>query len=604
MTSADRPDKQSDTEKSTQTATRARWLKAILFADVAGYTRLMAADEEATHRIITDYLSVFEALSERFDGKLLEVRGDGIFAIFASVISAVRSAVEFQALVEKKNEAISEHSRVRFRVGIHLGDVLTDAGRYFGDSVNIASRLESLADSGGVCVSRAVYEQVKNKLGYGYEYLGPQRLKNVADTIEAYAVREEMQEAVMAPTLRVDATPSAITQRAHLERSSLVVLPFQNISGDPNEEYFSDGISEDITTNLSKFHNLFVIARGSAFIYKGKKVSAQQVGQELGVRYVTEGSIRKVANKVRISAQLIDAEVGQTLWGEHYDRQLDDVFAVQDEITEYIVGATAVQIESAELERMRQNPPADLEAYSLVLQGQQQLFRYTQQANSDARRMYEAARGADPRYARAVAAISRTLNIDWRYSWSESPDEALDRALELARESVALDATDARGHSELGFVYLYRKEHDLAINAYKRALALNPNDADVMSDMADALAHSGRSDEAIGLLSRAVLLNPFYPDQYLWHLGGAYFNLKRYEEAIETLLRMNNPAEGRRLLAASYGQLGLAKEARDQAAKLLAVHPDFSLENWSRVQPDRYQEDVEHFVEGLKKAGL
>jgi tetratricopeptide (TPR) repeat protein len=355
---------------------------------------------------------------------------------------------------------------------------------------------------------------------------------------------------------------------------------------------------------LSRFHNLFVIARGSAFTYKDKRVSANQVGRELGVRYVVEGSIRKVSNKIRISVQLIDATTEQTLWGERYDRQIDDLFAVQDEITEYIVGATAVQIETAERDRMKKQPTSDMEAYSLVLRGQQNFFHYTRQGNLEARQQYEAAHRADPEYARAIAAISRTLNIDWRYSWSDSPDEALDQALDLALRSVSLDTTDSRGHSELGYVYLYRKEHDLATNAYTRALTLNPNDADVMSDMADAYVHSGESEKAIDLLTRAMLLNPFYPDQYLWHLAGAHYNLKRYKEVISSVMRMNNPAEGRRLTAAAYGQLGMETEARQHAAKVLEAHPNFSVANWAQVQPDRYTEDTEHFVEGLKKAGL
>jgi TolB-like protein len=599
------PDQQGDSVQSPETEVHhSRRLKAIFFADVAGYTRLMGKDEEVTQTVINDFISDFGKICQANEGELLDIRGDGIFAVFDSVVGAVRSAIDFQDAVEGKNKDISDDSCITFRIGIHLGDVLSGAGHYFGDSVNIAARLESLATPGGVCVSRAVYEQVRNKLQLGFEYLGPQRLKNLSDPVDAYYVHNEINHAVMVASPRIETAPMSNSNKANRERTSMVVLPFLNISGDAEQDYFSDGISEDITTNLSKFHNLFVIARGSAFTYKGKHVPAQQVGQELGVQYVAEGSIRKVANKIRISVQLTDAIGGQTLWGERYDREIDDLFAVQDEITEYIVGATAVQIETAERERMRQNPPTDLKAYSLVLQGQQHFFRYTKSDNFEARQMYEAAHDADPYYARAVAAISRALNIDWRYSWSDSPEEALDQALELARRSVSLDHTDSRGHSELGFVYLYRKEHDLSISAYKRALALNPNDADVMSDMADALMHAGRSEEAIELLSKAMLLNPFYPDQYLWHLSGAYYNLKRYDEAIETVLRMNNPAEGRRLLAASYGQLGHEAEARQHAAKVLAVHPEFSLENWAMNQPDRYPEDTEHFVEGLKKAGL
>jgi TolB-like protein/class 3 adenylate cyclase len=588
----------------TQSGPKTRRLGAIFFADVVGYTRMMEADEEATYDEIEKYISTFKKDCKRFDGKMLNVWGDGIFAVFDNVVGAVRCALKFQEAAESRNQSMPEDQAIKFRIGIHLGDVTKDSGNYFGASVNIASRLESLANPGGICVSRAIYDQVKNKFECGFEYLGPQKLKNVNDEIDAYFIHKEVHEVVMSPSLRVAPVPSSTKKGDHQERTSLVVLPFKNISGDPSEDYFSDGISEDIITSLSKFHSLFVIARGSAFTYKDKSISTQQVVRDLGVRYVTEGSIRRSGDKVRISVQLTDGKTGQTIWGEHYDRKLDDVFAVQDEITEYIVGATAVQIETAERQRVRQNLPSDMEAYSLVLQGQQHLFRYTRKDNHTARQLYEAAQGADPRYARAIAAVSRTLNIDWRYSWSESQEDMLDRALDLAQEAISLDSTDARAYSELGFVHLYRKENHLAINAYKRAMSLNPNDADVMSDMADALAHSGGSEDAIELLSRAMLLNPFYPDQYLWHLGGAYFNLKRYDESIESIMRMNNPAEGRRLLAASYAHLGQQKKAKEQADLVLSVHPNFSLENWAQVQPDNQAQDLEHFVEGLKKAGL
>ena len=580
-----------------------RQLGAILFADVVGYSDLMGEDELATHEAVKGHLGTFEQYSVRYEGEILQVRGDGILALFDSIVNAVRFSIDVQKAVAAANQPVPEERRIMFRIGINLGEVVKEEASVYGDSVNIAARIEGLADPGGICVSAAVYEQIKNKLRYGYEYLGPQRLKNIRDPIEIFRVHEESEGAAMA------ASPRALSRGIELGRSppklpSVAVLPFINLSGDPSEHWLSDGVTEDITTNLSKFHNLFVIARSSAFTYKNKSARPQQAAEELGVRYVTQGSIRKLGNRVRISVALADAESGRTIWGERYDRDLDDIFTMQDEITHMIVAATAVQIEATESERMRQMRPSDLEAYGLVLQGQQRIFRYTRDDNQEARKLYEAALEIDPRYARAIAAVSRTLNLDWRYSWTGSPDEALDEALEFARQAALLDETDARGFGELGFVHLYRKEHEASINAYTRALILNPNDADLMADMADALAHSGRSEEAVELIHKAMHLNPFYPDQYLWHLGGAYFNLKRYEDAVDTLLCMHNPTEGRRLLAASYGQLGRTSEAREQAAKVLEAHPNFSLERWASVQPDKYSEDVEHFVDGLKKAGL
>ncbi len=580
-----------------------RRLGAVLFADVAGYSGLMADDEAGTHSAIKAHVRAFNELCGHHGGEVLQVRGDGVFALFDSVVEAVRFGIEMQKTTSDLNRDVPDDRHIRFRIGINLGEVIRDDMGVSGDSVNIAARIETLAEPGSVCVSSAVYDQIKNKLDYGYQYLGPQRLKNIPDPVEVFRVREEFEGADRTASPR----PSFGQLRREqdlLQAPSVVVLPFRNLSGEVGDDWFSEGITEDVTTNLSKFHNLFVISRNSAFVYRNQQLDPKQAAETFGVRYVVGGSVRKQGNRARIAIELVDHVSGRTIWGEKYDRVLDDIFAVQDEITEAIVAGTAVHIEASERERMRQMTPSDLEAYGFVLQGQQRLFQYTRGDIRVARQLYEAALEADPRYARAMAAKSRTLNIDWRYSWTESPEEALDKALELARQAILLDETDARGFGELGFVHLYRKEHESSINAYVRALALNPNDADLMSDMADALAHSGRSEEAVGLLQKATRLNPFYPDQYLWHLGGAYYNLKRYDEAIEAVLRMHNPTEGRRLLAASYAQLGKTREAQEQAAKVLRAHPNFSIGRWASVQPDKYEEDLEHFVEGLKKAGL
>lgn len=580
-----------------------RKLRAVLFADVEGYTALMHQDEEGTQHAIGNCLREFENHIGQYGGEVLEVRGDGVFALFESAVNAVKFAVEIQNVIHAKYEADSENRQIRFRMGINLGEVLSDQKHIYGDSVNIASRIERLAEPGGICISGGVYQQIKNKLHFGYECMGLQELKNIQEPVEVFKVREETDGVTMAPSARpvaksvdMDVGPS--------NRPSVAVLPFKSLNDNPEQDYFSDGITEDIITNLSKFHSLFVIARGSAFFYKSKDAALKQVGRELGVRYVATGSVRHTGNRIRISVQLVDTESGRTVWAERYDRDFDDIFDVQDEITNMIVSATASQIEAAERERMGRMTALDVQAYGLVLQGQHRVFRYTRYDNFQARRLYESALEYEPDYARAIAAISRTLNVDWRYSWVESRDEALDRALELAQKAVLLDESDARGFGELGFAHLYRKEHDASINAYTRALTLNPNDADLMSDMADALAHCGRSQEAVELLEKAMRLNPFYPDQYLWHLSGAYFNLRRYEDAIDAVMRMHNPTEGRRILAASYGHLGQLEQARSHAEKVLEAHPDFSLERWAEVQPDKNPEYTEHFVDGLKRAGL
>lgn len=580
-----------------------RRLGAIVFADVAGYSFLMGQNEVATHETTTKFIGEFERQIEKFQGKVLNVAGDGVLAFFGSVVNAAEFSVHIQETLRGEDRDSLDDNAIQFRIGINIGDVIFEGGTVYGDSVNIASRLEGLAEPGGICISAAVYEQISNKLDYGYEYLGPQDLKNIIGPVEVYRLRGEVGGTVMTPS------PRSVVGRAMAEtilpaRPSVAVLPLANLSSDPGEDYFANGITEDITTSLSKFHDLFVTARGSSFNYQHKFIPLDQIGRVLGVRYLVQGSVQRAANRVRIAVQLVEAEGGRNLWADRFDRHFDDIFDLQDEISETIVTSMAVRIEVAERNRMRQVQPADLEAYGLVLQGQQRLYRYTREDNSQARDMYMAAIESDARYARAFAAVSRTFNFDWRYSWTDAPQEALGKALELARTAVTLDDTDARGYAELGFVNLYRKHHEQAIDAYRHALVLNPNDADVMAEMADTLVHAGRSEEAIELLKKAMRLNPFYPDLYLWNLGGAYFNLRRYAEAINVLERMHTPAEGRRLLAASYAYLDRMEEAKFQAGKVLEAHPNFSRKHWEMIQPDKNADDTAHFVEGLKKAGL
>lgn len=580
-----------------------RRLSAILFADIANYTRLMGDDEVGTWRAAKPVIRNLNELASQYRGRVLQVRGDGLFLLFDSAVDAVRFGMELQRQMRVLNASLSEERQIWFRVGINLGEILVDEEEVSGDSINIAARLEALARPGQVCISAAVYEQIRNRLSFGYEYLGAQHLKNVKDPVDAFQVHENATSAIMTTGLRQPNLAGSFVQTP-IKDLSVVVLPFRFQGSDQTESWLADGLTEDITTNLSRFHNFFVISRMSAYAFAARMRVPADAARELGVRYVITGSVRKSGKQIRITIELLDAERGRSIWGEHYNRPLEDIFDVQDEITRLIVSATAVQIETSERERIRQLAPADLRAYGFVLQGQQHIFRYTRDDNREARLLYEAALHIDPRYARALAAKSRTLNIDWRYSWTDLKDEALEAALDLALGAVALDPTDARGFGELGFAHLYRKEHEAAISAYDRALRLNPNDADLMSDMADALAHCHRSEEAIALLEKAMRLNPFYPDQYLWHLGGAYFNLKRYEEAIQTIRGMQNPTEGRRLLAASYGHLGRLEEARAEAAKVLQAHPDFSVERWAAVQPDKDAADVAHFIEGLRKAGF
>ncbi|WP_299503472.1 tetratricopeptide repeat protein [uncultured Roseobacter sp.] len=581
-----------------------RRLVAIAFADVANFSTMMSVDEVGTTISVTNRLEKFREAIRAYSGEFKGSAGDNAFMVFESAVDAVTFAIEMQKILAAENEGLPEEEKIWFRFGINLGEILVSGDEITGESINIAARIEAFASPGQVCISGAAYDHVCNKLKYGYEYLGGQDFKNIGRTIDVFQVHENPTTAAMTPGLRRNLENSAEFKERPIANQSIVVLPFGFQGSNRDDQWFADGLTEDVTTNLSRFQEFFVIARGSANMYAERSKSPAQAARELGVRYAVDGTVRKAGSRIRITLQLLDALQDRTIWGEQYNRDVEDIFDLQDEITQIIVSATAARIEATERDRMRLLPPANLMAYGFVLKGHRHVLKYTQPEVRQARDLYENAIGSDARYARAYAAKSRTFNLDWRYDWAEKPEVALDDALIFAREAIDLDEADARGFGELGFAHLYRKEHEPAINAYDRALKLNPNDADLMSDMADALAHMGRSEEAVDLLLKAMRLNPFYPDQYIWHLGGAYFNLKRYEEAISTIQTMQNPTEGRRILAASYAHLGKVKEAEAQADLVRQAHPNFSVDRWASVQPDLHEEDVQHFLDGLKRAGL
>jgi len=583
-----------------------RRLRAIMFADVVGYSRMMAMDEQDTSTRVAQLIKKSEELGVKYKGELVQARGDGLFFLFDSVVDAVHLASEVQKLAEKESKSLPDEKKVLLRIGVHMGDVIQVTNQYVGDSVNIASRIESHANTGSVCISGAVYEQVKHKLHLGFEYIGCIELKNIPDPVDIYRVLADTRVVLMSasPRPRDKAGNRETKENLIGSKPTIAVLPFTNLDSNDSDDFFGDGVTEDLITNLSRFHALAVISRNSTFVYKNREVAFKQVGEELGAEYVVTGSIRKTINRLRLTVELSDCKTSVPVWRERYDRKIEDIFDLQDEITNLISSAVAVQTQSADKELSRIQVPALIETYSFVLQGQQKIFKYNREQNIQAREMYEAALKNESDYSRAIAALSRTHSLDWRYSWTDRPELALERAYDLAQKSVLTDPSDARGYGELGFVNLYRKDHDASLSAFETALQLNPNDTDIMSNMGDALAHCGRSEEAITMLNRALLLNPFYPDQYLWYLGGAFFNLKQYEEAVKTLKRMNSPTEGRRLLAACYAYLGKKEDAKYQASKVLEAYPNFNLDYWENVQPDVNHEDTEHFVHGLRLAGL
>jgi TolB-like protein/Tfp pilus assembly protein PilF len=581
-----------------------RRLVAIVFADVVGFSRKMGEDELRTTIAVKDRLRLFPQHVVNFGGHVREFAGDSVFLLFDSSVDAVTFAVEMQKILDQENEDLAEDDQIHFRFGINAGEILVRGEEIGGEAINIAARIEAFAGPGRICISGEVYDHVSKRLKYGYEYLGAQSFKNIDHEVDVFQVHENPTSAAMTPGLRRGLSDASTAKSEPVSDQSIVVLPFGFQGSDESERWFADGLTEDVTTSLSRFQEFFVIARGSANVYSDGTTPPTKAARELGVRYAVDATVRKAGSRLRITLQLIDALNDRTIWGEQYNRSIEDLFELQDEITQVIVSATAAQIEASERERLRMVPPSNLRAYGFVLQGQRHMMRYTKDDVQLARIQFNKALESDPRYARAFAAKSRTFNLDWRYDWAESPETALDDALTLAQTAISLDEQDARGYGENGFAHLYRKEFDAALNAYERAIKLNPNDADLISDYADALGHCGRSEEAIDLLEKAMKLNPFYPDQYIWHLGGAFFNLKRYDEAVQMLHTMQNPTEGRRLLAACYGHLGRLEEAQAEAARVRAAHPNFSVDRWAEVQPDKFQDDVEHFIEGLKKAGL
>jgi len=575
-----------------------RRLAAILCADIAGYSRLMGDAEEETVRTVTACLDLFRRHIAMFGGRVVDTAGDGVLSEFPSAVNAVRFAISIQKELRQHNGGLPEHRRAEFRIGVNLGDIIVQNQSIYGDAVNVAARLEQLSIPNGICISSTVYHQVCNKLPAGFECLGEQVLKNIEEPVEVWRVRIEEDGALFGPTVR-KGKPLPLPSRP-----SIAVLPFANLTRNPAEEYFSDGLSEDIITGLSRFKELFVIARNSSFVFKTKSVVAQEAGRQLGVRYLLEGSVRHAGNRVRVSAQLVDAPAGHPIWAERYDRDITDLFAVQDEITQLIVAMLVGHVAEAERSRMKRNETDDLEAYHSFLRGQEALFLYDKEGNALAKRMYEQAIAIDSHYSRAYAGLARVYNYDWQFGWSEDSDSSLGKSVEFARRAVALDDSNSRAHSELGYSLLFQKKTERAIAELQRALSLNPNDADIMAELADAYAYSSRAEEAVELLKQAMRLNPHYPDFYLWYLADAFYALRRYDEAVQALERMHNPSAGQRLLAASCAQMGNQHRAAEHAAEVLRLQPDFSISRWAQKQPEKDSAELQHLIEGLRKAGL
>jgi adenylate cyclase len=580
----------------TEERTR-RKLTAIFSADVEGYSRLMGEDEVSTVQLLKEYREIMAQFIQQHRGRVVDSPGDNLLAEFPSVVDATECAVKIQEKLSMLSSDLPENKRMGFRIGINLGDVIEDGARIFGDGVNIAARVEGLSDAGGICLSGSVFDQIESKIPLNYDYLGEQIVKNIKKPVRVYRICIESEESIR------------VNKDVKLpDKPSIAVLPFENMSGDREQEYFSDGLTEEIITGLSKIPNLFVIARNSTFTYKGKAVNIQQVSRELGVKYVLEGSVRSAGERVRITAQLIDGMTGQHLWAEHYDRQMKDIFAIQDDITMKIVVALQVKLTEGEQARLMSKGTDNLEAYIKFLMAEEHLFKFSKDGLILARQKYEEAIDLEPEYARAYGGLAATYVIPLWFGWEDSPEQAMAKAVEHTQRCLALDDTNAYAHAYLGGLHLIQRQWEKAIAAGERSVALSPNSADVLAIFAITLKSVGRVDEALSMIEKAIRLNPMTPEWYLHELGTYYRLLGRYDEAI-AILKKNLDRDPDYLtslinLTATYSMAGKLKQARAQAKEVLSILPDFSAEQFMKGFPYKDQKIIDDFIENLCKAGL
>ncbi len=575
-----------------------RKLTAILSSDVEGYSRLMGQDEDATIRTLTSYRELMSTIIQKHRGRVVDSPGDNLLAEFLSVVDAVRCAVEIQEELRVRNAELSENRQMLFRIGINLGDVVQEGERIYGDGVNVAARIEGLTEGGGICISGTAFDQVESKIGLKFEYLGEKAVKNIKKPVRVYRVNMESSISDFGMNMELPLP----------DKPSIAVLPFVNMSVDPEQEYFSDGITEEIITGISKVPHLFVIARTSTFTYKGKSVKVQQVGRELGVRYVLEGSIRKAGERLRITAQLVDAATGQHLWAERYDGILKDVFALQDEITLKILNALQVKLTVGEQAQFWSKGTDNLNAYLKYLQAREHVYQLNQEKNVLGRQMLEEVIRLDPNYAMAYMTLAHTHALDISYGISRSSKESLKRAFELVKKAIELDDSLAEAHGILGFIYMLKRQHNMAIAEGRRAVAINPNSAYSHNRLGFFLRYAGEYEEALSSALKAIRLNPFPPGHYFHQLGMVYCMMERYEEAIAAckkgIRREPNNIFAHSSLAIIYFLSGREQDARMEAAEVLRIDPNFSLSRHSEAITYKNQADTTRVIEALRGAGL
>jgi len=575
-----------------------RKLRAILSADVKGYSLLIADNEAHTIKTLKKYRQIMFDLILKHSGRVIDSPGDNLLAEFSSAVNAVECAMEVQKVLKKKNEDLPDDKKLEFRIGVNIGDIVQDEDRIYGSGVNVAARIEGIADPGGVCISRNAYDHVHDKLELEFEYLGEHEVKNIREPVRVYKVLMGFE------------SPARFAEKPLVlpDKPSIAVLPFDNISGDPTKEFFSDGLTEEIITGLSKIPDLFVIARNSTFTYKGKAVKVQQVSQEMGAKYVLEGSVRSAGERVRITAQLIDGISGQHLWAERYDRLLNDIFAIQDDITMKIMIALQVKLREGETARLRAKGTKNIDAYFKFLQAGAFFIEFNKDSNILARQKYEEVIDLEPEYAAAHGGLAATYTQAAWLGWDESPEQCMLKAFEYSQKCLTLDDSNAWGHACMGVVCLVMRQWEKALKEGEYAVALSPNSADILAIFAVTLKSVGRVNEALMMIKKAIRLNPMTPEWYLHELGTYYRLQGRYEEAI-TMLKNNTEGNPHYLmsrinLAATYSMAGKMDKARTEAKEVLKKIPDFSAEQFMKGFPYKDQKIVDDFIENLCKAGL
>ncbi len=612
-----------------------RKLAAIVYADVVGYSALTGEDEEGTHRRLSSYLDLISESIRNHGGNVVHYAGDAILADFSTVTDALTCAVKIQQLLKDENADLPEKRKVRFRVGLNLGEVIVDREDIYGDGVNVAARLETLAEPGGICISHAARTAAGNKLPFKYHDIGKQKVKNIEEPVLAYqvvfddSVVSSMHQKAQARKIGIAAgvvalllvsavtwlTPwkkgeEIVSQQpgAHTtDQPSIAVLPFETLSDESSQDYFSDGITNDLITDLSKFSNLFVIASNSVFTYKGKPKNVREIGRELGVRYVLEGSVQKAGNRVRINAQLIDATTGHHLWADRYEFEVDDIFKVQDEITSTVITSLQVILTEDEQSREAIRHTDVVEAYDLFLRGRTYL-KGTKGAHKKARELFDQAIKLDPEFAAAYAEKSFTYFSSFIMPMSRDP-KVINGALIAAERAVELDDTLPLAHARLAWAYFATRQHDKAIAAARRAVALGPNNAEAHAQLGNVLNWSGKPEDGKKNIERAMRLNPHYPFYYLFYLGHSYYLLEDHEKAIELMKRVVTRAPAflpvRRHLAVLFTEKGLLKEAEEQTREVLRIFPGASIEDErARCFYKWTPKLMTRFFTGLRKSGM